>query len=62
MKINREKLDLVRARTCKGLKDIEATGIPHSTLCTAIYGKTVRPETAGRIARALGVDVTEIID
>ena len=25
-------------------------------------GKSVRPETIGRIAKALGVDVTEIID
>lgn len=62
MKLNKEKFDLVRARTCKGLKEIEATGIPRGTLCTAMSRKNVRPETIGRIAKALGVDVTEIID
>ena len=58
MKLNKEKFTLARART----KEIEAAGIPRGTLCTAMSGKSVRPETIGKIARALGVDVTEIID
>ena len=43
-------------------EELEAAGIPRGTLCTAISGKNVRPETIGKIAKALGVDVTEIID
>ena len=45
-----------------GQKDLEAAGITKGTLCRAIGGGDVRPETAGKIARALGVDVTEIIE
>ena len=62
MKLNKEKFNLAKARTCKGAKELEAAGIPRGTLCTAISGKNVRPETIGKIAKALGVDVTEIID
>lgn len=61
MRINRKKYMLARARACMGQKDLEAAGIPKGTLCTALNGN-VKPETAGKIARALGVDVTEIID
>lgn len=62
MKLNRNKFDIARARTCKGTKELEIAGIPRGTLCTAMSGKNMKPETIGRIARALGVDVTEIID
>lgn len=62
MKINKEKFDLVRAKTCMGRKEIKEAGIPNGTLCSALAGKNLKPETIGRIARAMGVDVTEIID
>lgn len=52
---------LARARACMGQKDLEAAGIPKGTLCAALK-REVKPETAGRIAKALGVDVTEIIE
>lgn len=61
MKIDRKKYMLARARACMGQKDLEAAGIPQGTLCHALNGN-VKPETAGRIAKALGVDVTEIIE
>ena len=61
VKLNKEKFDLAKARTCKGTKELEAAGIPRGTLCTAMSGKNVRPETIGKIARALEVDVTDII-
>lgn len=61
MRIDRRKYMLARARACMGQKDLEAAGIPKGTLCTALRGN-VNPETAGRIAKALGVDVTEIIE
>lgn len=52
---------MARARACMGQKDLEEAGIPKGTLCRAL-SKGVRPETAGKIAKALGVDVTEIIE
>ncbi len=61
MKLDRKKYELVRARTCMGQKDLVAAGIAKGTLCQAIGGAELRPETVGKIARALGVDVTEII-
>ena len=61
MKLNKIKFDIARARTCKGTKELEAAGIPRGTLAGILRGE-VRPETAGRIAKALGVAVTEIIE
>ena len=61
LKIDRKKYMLARARACMGQKDLEAAVIPKGTLCTALRGN-VKPETAGKIAKALGVDVTEIIE
>lgn len=61
MKIDREKYMLARARACMGQKDLEAAGIPKGTLCRVLT-QDVRPETVGKIAKALGVDVTEIIE
>ncbi|MFQ7715696.1 MAG: hypothetical protein ACLRH0_05255 [Blautia wexlerae] len=62
MKLNRSKFELARARACKEQKSLEADGISRGTLCTLMAGKNARPETIGRVAKALGVDVTEIID
>ena len=62
MKLDRKKYELARARACMGQKDLEAAGIPKGTLCHAIGGGGIRPETVGKIAKALGVDVTEIIE
>ena len=53
---------LARARACMGQKDLEAAGIPKGTLCRIVGGGDMRPETAGKIAKALGVDVTEILE
>ena len=61
MKIDREKYLLARANACISIKDLVAAGIPRDTLYRA-ERKNVRPETAGKIAEALGVDVTEIIE
>lgn len=63
MRIDRKKYELARARACISQKDIEDAGIPRATLYGAISRNIdVRPETAGKIAKALGVDVTEIIE
>ena len=57
MKLDRKKYMLARARACMGQKDLEAAGIPRGTLCRIVGGGDMRPETAGKIAKALGVDV-----
>lgn len=62
MKLNKKKYELARARACMGQKDLVTAGIPKGTLCRIIGGEDARPETLGKIARALGVDVTEIIE
>lgn len=61
MKINKEKYLLAKARACMGTKDLIAAGIPRGTLGRVMCGE-VRPETVGKIAKILGVDVTEIIE
>lgn len=62
MKINRQKYMIARARACMGQKDLVAAGIQKGTLCRIIGGADAKPETIGKIAKALGVDVTEIIE
>lgn len=63
MKIDKQKYELARARACMGQKDIVSAGIPKGTLRGIINGRAeARPETIGKIAKALGVDVTEIIE
>ena len=61
MKINKEKYHLAMAKTCKSRKDLIAAGIPLGTL-THVGNSEMKPVTVGRIAKALGVDVTEIIE
>ncbi|MCH1971657.1 helix-turn-helix domain-containing protein [Muricomes sp. OA1] len=61
MKIDKQKYMIARARACMGQKELEAAGIPKGTLCRAMRDD-LRPETVGKIAKALGVDVTEIIE
>jgi len=63
VKANRKKLELAMARACMDSRDLsKKANIPRPTLNNAIVGKGVRPSTIGRIAKALCVDVTEIIE
>lgn len=63
MKTNKKKLELAMARACMNTEDLQkAAEMPRPSLNNVISGKSARPATIGRIARALGVDVTEIID
>lgn len=62
MKINRQKFDVARARACMAQEDFVKAGIPRGSLARAMSGRSILPETAGRIAKALSVDVTEIIE
>lgn len=61
MKIDTTKLDLLLARQCKSLSDLR-DGTSPQTLNRIRQGEEVKPRTAGRIARALGVDVADILE
>ena len=63
MKVDRSKLDLAMARACLNPADLAREAkMPRPSLNNAIVGREVRPGTIGRIAKALGVDVTEILE
>lgn len=64
MKICKEKLCIAQARSCMTTNDLIESGIPRGTLMGILtcQVKNVRPSTVGKIAKVLGVDVTEIIE
>lgn len=63
MKVSRDKLNLAMARACMNTAELTRVAeMPRPTVNNAITGRDVRPATIGKIARALGVDVTEIIE
>lgn len=63
LKIHRQKLEIAMARACMNAEDLsKAAEMPWPTLNNAISGRGVSPKTAGRIARALAVDVSEILE
>ena len=60
--VDRKKLELAMARACMNSADLPAAaGLPRPTVNNAIVGKSVRPGTLGRIAKALGVDPAELL-
>ena len=62
MRVNRKNLDLAMARACMTPAALAAAaGMPRPTVNNVMGGKGVRPATMGRVARALGVDVSELI-
>lgn len=63
MKANRKKLEIAMAKACMNTEDVQkTTRMPRPTLNGVISGRNVRPGTIGKIAKALGVDVTEILE
>ena len=55
-------IKLAMARSCMDISElVAATEMPTPTVKSAIGGKSVRPVTIGRIAKALKVDVAEIL-
>lgn len=63
MKANRRKLEIAMANACMSTADLQkATEMPRPTINNVITGKGVRPATIGRVAKALNVNVTELID
>ena len=63
MKVDKRKLDIAMARAQLNRGDLaKKAGVPIPTLCNVMQRKNCRPATIGKIADALGVDVTEIIE
>ncbi|WP_417301872.1 helix-turn-helix domain-containing protein [Enterocloster sp.] len=63
MRADRRKLEIAMAQVCMNTEDLQKkAGIPRPTLNGVISGRNVRPGTIGRVAKALGVDVTEILE
>ena len=63
MKADRKKLELAMARACMNTGDlVKTSAMPRPTVNKVITGRNVSPATLGRVARALGVDVTDIIE
>lgn len=63
MRIDRVKLIAEMARRdVTSTRLAEAAGVSRVTVSALRCGKTCTAETAGKIARALGVDVTEIME
>lgn len=60
MKVDNTKLDRVLAQRCMNLRDLREGTSPH-TLSRIRRGEDVLPATLGRIAKALNVDVIEIM-
>lgn len=63
MKISKRKIETIMARngfTKSVLSD--QSGISRQNISTITLRGTCEPKTAGKIAQALGVDVTEIME
>ena len=62
MKADTNKLRLAMARACMNPQDLaKAAQMPAQTVNGALRGRSVRPATLGRIAKALGADPAEIL-
>lgn len=62
MRINKRKLKIAMANVCMNTADLQKVAdIPRPTLDGAMQGKGVSPKTMGKIARALGIQPSEIL-
>ena len=62
MKIDKRKLEIAMANACMSTAELQKNAMmPKQTLFSAISGKNIKPVTVGKIAKALGVAVTEIL-
>lgn len=63
MDLNLNKLKLIQARKCLSTNDLsKETGLARATISRVLNGKVkATPKTVGLIAKALNIDVSEII-
>lgn len=63
MRADRRKLEIAIANACLTVPEIvQRAGIPRPTYNNVLRTKNVRPATIGKVARALGVPVTDILE
>lgn len=63
MKADRNKIYLAMAKACLTTGELAVkTEMPSSSISNVIAGRSVRPATLGRVAKALGVSVNEILE
>lgn len=63
MRLSREKINLAMARANFTVTKLAlAYGVSSQRMQVILNSKRVTPATAGKLAKALGVDVTEIIE
>lgn len=61
--MNVRKIELRRAELCMSSKELQQkSGLPRGTYLGVINGKNIRPETLGKVAKALGVNPAAIIE
>lgn len=61
MILSRDKIMLELARSSMTIGELAATsGLSRSAVDSAMKGKAIRPKSAGKIARALNVDVAKL--
>ena len=61
MKLDKRKIDLYRARKCMTTEELAETAKVSQTTIRKGYKEKISVNTVGKIAKALGVDVKEII-
>ena len=60
---DKNKLNIAMARSCLSTYDLaKKANMPIPTLNNVTSGRSVKPATIGKIAKALNVDVTELIE
>ena len=63
MKVSKDKIDIARANRCMTITELaEAYGVSRTRLNMILNQREVTVVCAGRLAKALGVDVAEIIE
>ncbi len=63
MKVNKRKLQIAMANRCMASNELqEKSGLPRGSFLNVVTGRNVRPATAGKVAKALNVNVTEIFE
>lgn len=63
MKISRDKIDLVMSRRQFTVTQLSKSyGVSRARMNVILNSVKISPVTAGRLAKALGVDVTEILE
>ena len=63
MKVSKDKIDIARANRCMTITELaKAYGVSRARLNMILNQREVTVVCAGRLGKALGVDVTEIIE